>query len=300
MRVTITPEKAKTLLVMNTKNRKLSRKLVQKYASDMAAGRWPYNGDPIRVSVSNVLLDGQHRLEACIAAGEPFESELIEGLPDEVQKTIDGGRKRSAADVVNIINGGSMSTLGQVAAARQVLNYLEGVRVETSQSTPAIIDFIDANPDLVEKHQLAKSCEKIIPASVMAATLFLGTRAVGMDKTAMRFVDPLAHGEGLASGDPRLALRNVFISSRIKTGAYAKAISPAWAMAMVIQCWNAYVLQRELKSPRITPSRKATTENIVGAPPFGAGVDNLKTVKIHAARAKLLRPEDDTEPSRAG
>lgn len=40
MRVKITPEKAKHLLVMNTKNRKLSRKLVQKYASDMAAGRW--------------------------------------------------------------------------------------------------------------------------------------------------------------------------------------------------------------------------------------------------------------------
>lgn len=73
MRVTITPEKAKTLLVMNTKNRKLSRKLVQKYASDMAAGRWPYNGDPIRVSVSNVLLDGQHRLEACIAAAPSAE-----------------------------------------------------------------------------------------------------------------------------------------------------------------------------------------------------------------------------------
>lgn len=291
MRVKITPEKAKHLLVMNTKNRKLSRKLVQKYASDMAAGRWPYNGDPIRISASNVLMDGQHRLEACILAGEPFECELIEGLPDDVNKTIDGGRKRSAADVVNILNGGSMSTLGQVAAARQVLNYLEGLRVETAQSTPAIVDFLEANPDLAEKQKLSKSCEKIIPASVMTATLFLGTRAVGMDKTAMRFVEPLAHGEGLATGDPRLALRNTFISSRIKTGAYAKAISPAWALAIVIQCWNAYALQRELKFPRVTPNRQAATENIIGAPVFGAGVDNLRNAKIHAAQAKLLRAE---------
>lgn len=46
MRVKITPEKAKHLLVMNTKNRKMSRKLRAIYAADMAAGRWAYNGDP--------------------------------------------------------------------------------------------------------------------------------------------------------------------------------------------------------------------------------------------------------------
>lgn len=297
MRVKITPEKAKHLLVMNTKNRKMSRKLRAIYAADMAAGRWAYNGDPIRVSETNVLLDGQHRLQACVDAGVPFESELIEGLPDSVRMTIDGGRKRSAADVMNMINGGSMSTLGQVAACRQVLNYLDGSSVETGQSTARIVGFLEANPDLQEKHQLAKRAEKIVTGSTLGAVMFLGTRAVGMDKTAMRFVEPLSHGEGLASGDPRLTLRNVFIANRIKTVA-AKSISPRWAMCMVVQCWNAFALQREIRSPRF--NSKDATENIIGAPTFGAGVENLSTAKIHAARAKLLRGDEDAEPSRAG
>lgn len=222
--------------------------------------------------------------------GVPFESELIEGLPDSVRMTIDGGRKRSAADVMNMINGGSMSTLGQVAACRLVLNYLDGSQVETGQSTARIVEFLEANSDLQEKHQLGKRAEKIVTASTLGAVLFLGTRAVGMDKTAMRFVEPLSHGEGLTTGDPRLTLRNTFISARIKTMA-AKSIAPRWAMSMVVQCWNAYALQREVKMVRY--NSKDAIENIIGAPTFGAGVENLNNARIHGARQKLMRPADD-------
>lgn len=69
MKTIITPKKARELLKLNTRNRKLSKALVSKYAGDMRAGRWPYNGDPIRVSKDGVLLDGPApRLSLTISA----------------------------------------------------------------------------------------------------------------------------------------------------------------------------------------------------------------------------------------
>lgn len=94
----ITPEFARLLLEKNTNNRNVRRSHVAAIARDMRAGDFVQNGDAIRISVSGELIDGQHRLLACIEAGVPFPSLLISGIADEAKQSIDTGRARTAAD----------------------------------------------------------------------------------------------------------------------------------------------------------------------------------------------------------
>lgn len=47
--------------------------------------------------------NGYHRLAACIQAGVPFQTVLIEGVKHETWTTIDTGKTRSAGDVFGIM-----------------------------------------------------------------------------------------------------------------------------------------------------------------------------------------------------
>ena len=99
-RIVITPDMAKVWLDKNVKNRKLQRHTTSKYARDMLAGAWQVTGDAIRFDVHSNLLDGQHRLKACIEAGVPFETFVIYGLPTQTQDVMDIGKIRSATDTL--------------------------------------------------------------------------------------------------------------------------------------------------------------------------------------------------------
>lgn len=62
----ITPQKARTMLEMNTRNFRDVRPFrVDQYAKMMAEGRWELNGETIKIA-DNYLIDGQHRLLAAI------------------------------------------------------------------------------------------------------------------------------------------------------------------------------------------------------------------------------------------
>lgn len=98
----ITPAKAEDYLRKNVFNRKLNQNIVNLYANEMKEGRWNLNGDAIRFDTNGCLLDGQHRLYACIKAMKPFSSLVIRGLDNRCFATIDNGKVRSASDILSI------------------------------------------------------------------------------------------------------------------------------------------------------------------------------------------------------
>lgn len=95
---TITPETASRFLQMNTGNRRLRKNHVDRLAESMARGEWKMNGDAIRIGYDGKLVDGQHRLSACVKSGIPFESIVVSGIKNDVFDTIDKGMKRQVAD----------------------------------------------------------------------------------------------------------------------------------------------------------------------------------------------------------
>lgn len=109
-------------------NRTYSKASGDAYLTDMLAGRWMMNGDPIRFDTDGKVIDGQHRLAAVAqlpATHEGLPFLVVRGVEREAQDTMDAGRKRSYADQINIGVTEPTDKLGtKVVAALRALHIL--------------------------------------------------------------------------------------------------------------------------------------------------------------------------------
>lgn len=130
----ITPKFAQQLLGSNHENnRKLKPGVVQAYKRQMEKGLWaPDNGEAIKISENNSLLDGQHRLAAVIEYGQPVEMLIFSGIPESAMTSIDDGVKRSATDAFTI-NGKAMTNQSHINGAVSALMTLQSC-IETNRS----------------------------------------------------------------------------------------------------------------------------------------------------------------------
>lgn len=118
--VDLTPELAAELLARNPKNRNFSTANYGKVRRAMERGEWQLNGEAIKVGVSGFILDGQHRCRAVVETGITIRTFLTEGLPDETQDTMDTGKTRSLADVLQI--RGESNANGLAAVIKKFLS----------------------------------------------------------------------------------------------------------------------------------------------------------------------------------
>jgi hypothetical protein len=100
----ITPELAKEILeICNRDNRPLKKDHVKRLTSSLKNNEWMLNGEAIAFSRSGRLLDGQHRLTACINSGKSFKTLVIKGIEeDDAFGTIDIGKPRTVTDLMNL------------------------------------------------------------------------------------------------------------------------------------------------------------------------------------------------------
>lgn len=131
IRTWVTPEFASFVLTHNTGNRPIRQPYVRRYASDMKNGLWNFNGETISFSKDGMLVNGQHRLSACVKSGCPFETVLIFGVEPSAFVTMDDGAKRTGADALAIKG---MPSSKQAAAIVRWLHLLKQKRV-TSRAT---------------------------------------------------------------------------------------------------------------------------------------------------------------------
>lgn len=238
---TITPDEAKRLLENNTLNRNISDRAVGAIARDMKNGDWVFNGESIKISDAGYLLDGQHRLSACVRAGVPFTTLVIEGLPNSAMDTVDAGRKRTAGDVLKM--HGYVNNNKLAAAAKAIMDYKQhGIRMSASGNNPysnsEILAFIDANPVVLEctkkAIQLSSRSESLIAPATAALIYYM---FIQVDKEAAdRFFDRLQTGADLDELNPILKLRNYLIGLRASKMSTRDASYRTIVLAM--KCWN--------------------------------------------------------------
>lgn len=81
--VNITPEMARVMLEKNIRiNRNVGERTVRIIANAIKRGEWRLNGDTIKISDRGNLLDGQHRLHACIKADMPIITFVAYGIDE--------------------------------------------------------------------------------------------------------------------------------------------------------------------------------------------------------------------------
>lgn len=100
----ITPDLAKDILEnCNRDNRPLKRDHIKRLTSTLKNNEWMLNGEAIAFSRSGRLLDGQHRLTACVNSGKSFKTLVIKGIEEEEAfGTIDIGKPRTVTDLMNL------------------------------------------------------------------------------------------------------------------------------------------------------------------------------------------------------
>ena len=91
---------AEEMLKNNDKNRNVKPRIVAQYSADMLKGQWKENtGELIKISKTNRLLDGQHRLMAIIKADIELTMYVAFELEDSIFDVLDIGAKRSDSDI---------------------------------------------------------------------------------------------------------------------------------------------------------------------------------------------------------
>ena len=247
--VEITPEMARYFLDRNiANNRYINQRRVDVYVKDMRDGNFKFNGESIKISKNGKLIDGQHRLHACVKAGVPFKSVVVEGLEETVFTTIDIGKKRSPGDALTHMGFSNANSTAAAIRWVRILNSDVATRGGNEMKAAEIVDFAKYNPSIVESVKFvmgqAGLTHRLAPPSLLIALHYkfsLKTRA-GADA----FFAKLASGEG-PPDDPIVMLRNRLISIGLSRAAMAGAKNFADMAGLAIHAWNAYREGRSLQ-----------------------------------------------------
>lgn len=152
---TITPHMAQVYLTHNVSNRKAKEKIIEAYSKEMKEGRWMLNGDSIRFAIDGSLIDGQHRLLACIKSEKPFTTLVTRGLESDSMATIDNGAMRTAGDVFfinGIPNANTVTSLIRKAITlrrRHIAAFANGGGARILNSD--ILDFYNKDADFIKE-----------------------------------------------------------------------------------------------------------------------------------------------------
>lgn len=173
---TFTPERAKTILaiteaamksgLMPIHQRLRSPRKVDEYAKTMKDGEWKLNGETVIFSPENWLLDGQHRLHACVQAGVPFITYVARNVDCQAFYTIDTGRRRNDTDIGAIAKKKTQHNAASVTMAAKLLycyenrNKLSTTMFHDKKILVEVIkkyeDELEANHEFLEKKSLLR------------------------------------------------------------------------------------------------------------------------------------------------
>ena len=239
---TLLPEQAEEMLAANDENRPLKFRHVERLSAALRDGRWKPNGESIKISEDGRLLDGQHRLTACVKTGIPLTTVVARNVSKDAYATIDIGSKRTAADLLGKVY--KVPSSGGVAASiRWLVALRRGAAISNTQLDPdQVAEEYERNQHIVN-YVNKVSHFKICTPALAAALFFLFAEK---DRNAAdAFFYQLDTGEGLEAGDPVLILRNKLMSIRIMTQRKT-TISKDEMAAMIIRAWNARRANRKM------------------------------------------------------
>lgn len=238
---TITPQMAKEWLAQNTHNRRISKGLVASLARDIKAGNWQLNGDAIRFNCDGMLIDGQHRLLACVAADAKIKSIVITNLPKVAQETLDSGRRRTPGDVLQL-RGYSMANM-MAATANRLMDVKNGTRI-FRPTTSEVTAFVEARPNLVGCIENVYNSYPVY-ASVLGAVYYIGRHVMrGKRDEADAFIATMQTGEAAYDENPAHKFREKLIRMRA-----AKQTLRNWELlCSTLRIWDAFAQGETMKN----------------------------------------------------
>lgn len=246
-RLLISPERAEIMLQWNDRNRPISQHTIRRYQAAMSAGQWTYTGEAIIFSKDH-LIDGQHRLMACVKSGKPFDALVVFGAPDDAFAFIDVGKTRTAGDIFGI--HGVTNAKAAAAAIAWVIGYENGyLDVHSNQPLPKFTTHAELYAGLENRPTFQDSIAigrlfgrlKLSQPAIVTGMHYICAQKSRDDADA--FFRNVAEGIGFTGrDDPAYRMNKVLIDSattRRKLGRTETA-------ALFIKAWNAYRRHRPI------------------------------------------------------
>lgn len=245
----ITPEMAQSLIDIGSPNRRLRGNHVERLAADMKAVRWDLNGETVVLAPNGEVLDGSHRLHACVLAGVPFKTVFVQNAKTTGFVTMDSGLTRSLADKLYL--RGVNNSVIIAGALKVVLSYDRGSRALGGTSGGPRGEATHRECLAFHKRTSARAWQdaatvgvmlkKIVPRTIATSAHYLFQR-VSIDKADDFFVR-LNSGANLHEDDAILRLRNKLLLNKISD----KKMTYNMVLALVFKTWNHWLVGRKVK-----------------------------------------------------
>jgi hypothetical protein len=227
---------------------------VAEYAKMMSEKRWVLNGSAIALDNNGWLIDGQHRLHACISAQVPFDTLVVRGCGERAAETIDTGEIRRPSDL--LFMNGSENTVA-LSAALNLLWFHENGHLNRINNTTLKLRKIDTI-DFSGRHEgLAESVvrtnqatvKKLMPLSHAAFLHYVFSKK--NPELAEAFFEALDSGENLTKANPIYVLREKLRDLRVKQ--LGGRPDKKMLVAYTVKAWNAFVMGKKIRVLRLNP-----------------------------------------------
>jgi hypothetical protein len=242
--VTLTPEDATALLEHNNLNRPLNDQHVKRICAQIISSKWKFNGDTIKISDDGDVLDGQHRLWACIESKRSIETIIVRGIERDAFATIDTLRKpRSGADVLAL--SGATRYRNVISSALQWLlrwqrNCLEDFKAPKNRIENSDIEAaFSAHPGIARAVERAMQLRGLANPSVAGFFYYVLTNR--NPELADRMMATLENPAGVSVKDPYFRLRSYFTSD------HHKRKEPLVSIALMVKASNAAHLEKKIE-----------------------------------------------------
>jgi hypothetical protein len=157
--VTITPEIAWELLLKhNVRNRPISYSHAAKLALDIIGDHWQLTHQGAGLNAKGDIEDFQHRLVGIILANKPIQVMMVLDLSDDLFKTIDLGKTRSAGSCLELAgHNGESTLLSRIIVGlaipydeHEILFFRPKGRARRPIGRSELIEYADDHPGLIE------------------------------------------------------------------------------------------------------------------------------------------------------
>lgn len=263
--VTMTPKEASQILEQQkdspTKNRHLSQGRVEQYAATMKEDKWKLNGQPIVLDQNDQLLDGQHRLWACVVSDTPFRTLLVRGVDRDVFPTLDTGKPRSGGDVLSMMGYTNVNVLSSALSwlylYEQKKLLWHAIRAGWTNGLQFVL--ISQHPHVLDSVQWANRARRnhilrAIPSAAMSFMHYVFSRY--SEDLCEQFFNRVGDiGDDRDAQDSSTRTLRTFLIRSLKEG---KA-STQELIALCVKAWGAHVGKRPCKSltwRRFGPSKE--------------------------------------------
>lgn len=251
----VTPKQAAAWLEANEVNRNVRVRLVEAYRRDMEAGNWTFTAEPIQISRTGRLLNGQHRLVALAGSKKLRHLDFVvaTGLPDETQAMMDQGAVRNARDALLITHG----NVKNVAMAASLCRYMFLVpdigpgftpkAINAKVTTAEALQAFDRFPLIPDACSAASFVRPHVPGSPTAiAYAWLAMMRVN-DTAANKYFAGMTDMEWSFKNDPRKAVLRRAQALANEPGSIGRE-SAVMLVSILARGWNAWRAGEEIET----------------------------------------------------